>query len=550
MVDFLDAFPMRLGWLVRAGYWLELRYAPWSYEATYRLWYLLPFVFQPLGAFINLLTRWRVMRWVREAKADVIVSTYPMASLVLGRARQKGRLHAPVATFITDFAVHPLWTHPGVDLHMCVHPQSAEAAAARSGRAASAPGPMVPERFHGHLPDRATARHSLGFDDDERLVLVVAGAWGIGDVTKTYDAILASGRYTPLAVCGNNEQLRRRLQGRDEGHVLGWTDDMPTLMAAADALVQNAGGLTCMEAFAAGLPVVSFEPIAGHGKDNAEQMAEAGVAAYAADSDELFPVLDRATSLAGRAMTANGRAMFVGDPAEEVVSLAAASAPAPVPVPERSRRVPVRRITAGVAALASTYAAFTIGVSTAAAHGIGIAHPPRNNGTVYLAVRFSPDDLNNATLPDALKRANATAIVPGRLAETQPDGLRRLQAAGVHMANGGWGHRDRVHWGRARSDLMRAPRAIHAATGERPREFVPQRRIDGFDLASARLVHERVIVPSVVLAAGKPVAKLAAGQVVVLDGRGESVADLLHSLDSVEQTLTASGLTAAPLSQI
>ena len=244
--------------------------------------------------------------------------------------------------------------------------------------------------------------------------------------------------------------------------------------------------------------------------------------------------------------------MFAGDPATEVVSLAAAAAPAPVPIPvrERSLRVPVRRITAGVAALASAYAAFTIGVSTAAAHGIGIAHPPRNNGTVYLAVRFSPDDLNNATLPDALKRANATAIVPGRLAETQPDGLRRLQAAGVHMANGGWGHRDRVHWGRARSDLMRAPKAIHAATGERPREFVPQRRIDGFDLASARLVHERVIVPSVVLAAGKPLAKLSAGQVVVLDGRGESVTDLLHSIDDVEQSLAASGLSAAPLSQI
>jgi len=550
MVDFLDAFPMRIGWLVRAGYWLELRYAPWSYEATYRLWYLLPFVFQPLGAFINLLTHRRVMRWVRGAKADVVVSTYPMASLVLGRARQRGRLHAPVATFITDFAVHPLWTHPGVDLHMCVHPQSADAAAARSGRAATAPGPMVPERFHVHLPDRGTARGKLGFDDDERLVLVVAGAWGIGDVTKTYDAILASGRYTPVAVCGNNQQLRRRLQGRSGGHVLGWTDEMPMLMAAADALVQNAGGLTCMEAFAAGLPVVSFEPIAGHGKDNAEQMAEAGVAAYAADSDELFPVLDRATSLAGRAMTANGRAMFAGDPAEEVVSLAAAAAPAPIAIPERSRRLPVRRITAGIAAVASTYAAFTIGVSTAAAHGIGIAHPPRNKGTVFVAVRFSPDDLNSAALADALKRANVTAIVPGRLAEAQPDGLRRLQAAGVHMANGGWGHRDRVHWGRARSDLMRAPKAIHAATGERPREFVPQRRIDGFDLASARLVHERVIVPSVVLAADKPIAKLTAGQVVVLDGRRESVTDLMHSIDDVEQTLAASGLSAAPLSQI
>ena len=323
---------------------------------------------------------------------------------------------------------------------------------------------------------------------------------------------------------------------------------MPTLMAAADALVQNAGGLTCMEAFAAGLPVVSFEPIAGHGKDNAERMAEAGVAAYAATTDELFPALDRATSLAGRAMMAKGRAMFAGEPADQVISLAAASAPQPVA--ERApRRVGLRRVTAGVAAVAATYAAFTAGVSTAAAHGIGIAHP-KKAGSVYLAVRFSPDDLNSGVLADALRRANATAIVPGRLAETQPDALRRLQAAGVPMANGGWGHRDRVHWGRARSDLMRSPKAIHAATGERPREFVPQRRIDGFDLASARLVHERVVMPSVVLTEARPLPKLRAGQVVVLDGRGESVDQLMHNLYNVQQSLGASGLATAPLSQI
>jgi UDP-N-acetylglucosamine:LPS N-acetylglucosamine transferase len=550
MVDFLAAFPLRMGWLVRFGYWLELRYAPWSYEATYRLWYRSHLIFQPLGAFINLLTRHKMLRWVREADADVVVSTYPMASLVLGAARQKGRLRVPVATFITDFAVHPLWTHPGVDLHMCVHPQSAEAAAARSGRAATAPGPMVPERFHADLPDRSTARRSLGLDDRERLVLVVAGAWGIGDVAKTFDTLLDSGRYTPLVVCGNNEPLRKRLAERDGGHVIGWTDEMPTLMAASDAIVQNAGGLTCMEAFAAGLPVVSFEPIAGHGKDNAEQMAEAGVAAYADGEDELFPVLDRATSLAGRAMTAKGRAMFAGDPAGEVLALAAAAAPAAEPVAAGgTRRVPLRRVTAGVAALAVTYAAFTAGVGAAAAHGIGIVHP-RKAGSVYLAVRFSADDLNSTALPNVLRQANATAIVPGRLAESQPEGLRRLHAAGVSMANGGWGHRDRVHWGRARSDLLRAPKAIHAATGDRLREFVPQRRVDGFDLASARLAHERVVIPSVVLAAGKPVAKLRAGQVVVLDGRGESVDDLLHRLHEVQQSLAAAGLSAAPLSQI
>src|SRR5438309_5593744 len=97
---------------------------------------------------------------------------------------------------------------------------------------------------------------------------------------------------------------------------------MPLLMAASDALIQNAGGLTCMEALAAGLPVVRFLTIAGHGRDNAEQMQEAGVAAYATDAEELATVLDRVTSLAGRGMVAAGRAMFAGDAADDVLELA------------------------------------------------------------------------------------------------------------------------------------------------------------------------------------------------------------------------------------
>src|SRR5205814_7781677 len=158
----------------------------------------------------------------------------------------------------------------------------------------------------------------------------------------TFDTILASGRYTPVAVCGNNERLRRTLAARSGGHVIGWTDEMPLLMAAADALVQNAGGLTCMEAFAARLPVVSFEAIAGHGKDNAEHMAEAGVAEYARAEAELLPALGRATSLAGRALTNRARAMFAGDAATDIVALAGAPAPAPASA-AAARRSPVRR---------------------------------------------------------------------------------------------------------------------------------------------------------------------------------------------------------------
>jgi hypothetical protein len=48
----------------------------------------------------------------------------------------------------------------------------------------------------------------------------------------------------------------------------------------------------------------------------------------------------------------------------------------------------------------------------------------------------------------------------------------------------------------------------------------------------------------------RPIPKLHAGQVVVLDGRGETVDELLHNLYDVQQNLAADGLAAAPLSQI
>ena len=102
----------------------------------------------------------------------------------------------------------------------------------------------------------------------------------------------AGGRFTPVVVCGRDERLHaqvRRLAAASPrpSVVLGWTDTMPSLMAACDALVENAGGLTSLEAMRAGLPVISFDPIAGHGRDNTAAMDASGVARLAVDEGSL-----------------------------------------------------------------------------------------------------------------------------------------------------------------------------------------------------------------------------------------------------------------------
>jgi len=122
-------------------------------------------------------------------------------------------------------------------------------------------------------------------------------------------------------LCGGNGELRCRLRDAGFELVLGWRDDMPELMAAAHALVENAAGLTCKEAFAAGLPVISYLPIPGHGRDGARAMARAGLSVHARTAAELLGALD---SLCGDrrrdGRVARASALFASAPAERIIT--------------------------------------------------------------------------------------------------------------------------------------------------------------------------------------------------------------------------------------
>ena len=85
---------------------------------------------------------------------------------------------------------------------------------------------------------------------------------------------------TPVTVCGHNAELRRRIAGAGTGLALGWVDDMPALVRAANVVVQNAGGLTSLEAMSAGVPVLSYRCLPGHGTTNAAALDEAGLASW------------------------------------------------------------------------------------------------------------------------------------------------------------------------------------------------------------------------------------------------------------------------------
>ncbi|CAB4759316.1 unannotated protein [freshwater metagenome] len=325
VVDLFDAAPRLIVWLWRESYRFQLRFAPGVYERAYQLYYRRSRSWEWTLRSLRRITGRSLLRWVDQAKADVVVSTYALGTLILGELRSRGELEVPLVNFITDFGIHPRTVHPSVDLNLTVHEVAAHDARGYVNAPVIATGPAVSPRVRVELPRRADARAALGLADDDRVVLVVAGSWGVGNhLPETVAALACDPRFVVITMCGRDERLRRKLLAVGHGRVSGWTSDMPRFLAAADVIVENAGGLTSMEACAARVAVVSFRPIPGHGRENARAMVRAGVCAAPATLDELVEVVDELTSDTARRrdQLVAADAMFAREPIDPIVEIA------------------------------------------------------------------------------------------------------------------------------------------------------------------------------------------------------------------------------------
>jgi UDP-N-acetylglucosamine:LPS N-acetylglucosamine transferase len=291
--DFLDQLPGPAGRMMCDSYHNMLLAAPWSYQMLYGALDRS----RGLSLQVTLLSKLSTRRMLDAIGTDarVVVSTYPLASQVLGRLRASGRLRVPVVTYLTDYSVHRLWVAEGVDGHTAVHDVAAAQARELGAAQVVTVDPAVDPRFFPSTEaSRARARAKFGLPAEGSLALLVGGSWGIGEFGETVRDITATGMARCVVVCGQNDDLRKRLLEQGVEHVYGWVDDMPGLMHACDVLVQNAGGMTVYEARACRLPVVTYRTLPGHGETNAQSLDEAGTAPWVRDAADLRVTLEKA----------------------------------------------------------------------------------------------------------------------------------------------------------------------------------------------------------------------------------------------------------------
>ena len=236
-------------------------------------------------------SRNKFIRHLKQFKPDVVVCTHflPLETLGLLKNRKPKRSsdnwkQPLVVSVVTDFEAHALWMDDCVDLY-CVATEGTKARLVARG---AAPENVIPTGIPIAAKfllktDPKVVRKQYGLRDDQPVLLVLGGGFGMGPVADILNELdKVPGQFQTIVVAGRNEKLRRELaiaNRKHPTHVLGFASNMHELMAVSDLIITKPGGLTSSEALAMGKPLFILNPIPGQEAANSDFLLEQGAAA-------------------------------------------------------------------------------------------------------------------------------------------------------------------------------------------------------------------------------------------------------------------------------
>jgi processive 1,2-diacylglycerol beta-glucosyltransferase len=224
----------------------------------------------------------KVFEAIKRTNPDAIVAV-EVAACEMGAIAKRERLTAArLVSVITDHEAEPIWVKREVDAY-AVADQTVREQLIVWGV------PQTKIEVTGIAVDAsfATASFMTSPTSDNHakpLVLLMGGGMGPTRMDRVAEMLCKSG--VPMrivAVTGHDRRVQERLNKlRAEAPVslgvLGWADDVATLMQTAALLVTKPGGVTISEAAQCGLPAVLFDALPGPEQRNAARLASGGAA--------------------------------------------------------------------------------------------------------------------------------------------------------------------------------------------------------------------------------------------------------------------------------
>ena len=248
----------------------------------------------------------KLLKLLREKNPDLIISTHPFGSQMCSYLKRKNKIHAKIATIMTDFAPHDQWLVGSdfTDYFFVAHKKMKDYLISKNidERKIFDTGIPISNRFLVDY-DRNSILKELEFDNSKKTILFFGGGeFGLGKTrtVEIFECFVKLFKNTQIiAISGKNEKMKNAFEKiveennrTDSIKVFEYTKQVPEFMSISDLVVTKPGGLTTSESLASNLPMVVINPIPGQEEENAEFLEENGIAIWIKKNDDPYKKLE------------------------------------------------------------------------------------------------------------------------------------------------------------------------------------------------------------------------------------------------------------------
>lgn len=247
----------------------------------------------------------KLLKLLREKNPDLIISTHPFGSQMCSYLKRKGKIHAKIATIMTDFAPHDQWLvgKEYTDYFFVAHNKMKDYLKTKniSENKIFATGIPISDRFQEKFDKQEILAHLKLSPNKKTLLFFAGGEFGLGksNTVNIFECLVQNfDNIQIIAIAGKNEKMKnqfdeivRKANKQNLVKVLPFTNMVPELMSISDLVITKPGGLTITECLVSNLPIIVINPIPGQEEENAEFLVKAGVAIWIKKEDNYYQIL-------------------------------------------------------------------------------------------------------------------------------------------------------------------------------------------------------------------------------------------------------------------
>jgi len=244
---------------------------------------------------INALFKKNLREFIISNNFDLVIATHLFPAETLTSIKKKYP-HIHFLAVATDYTCIPFWEETNPD-YFIIPSQDLKDDFIRKGipedKLLPFGIPTLPKFEYKFTKEEA--RKQLSLPLDKKIVLIMTGSMGYGNINNMIDKILNTYNKEVhiVVICGNNKKLKNNLEKRyaKKIDVRGYTNNINVYMDACDVILTKPGGLTSTETAVKNVPTIFTDPIPGCENYNANFFKERNMAFCTNNGDNLLDYL-------------------------------------------------------------------------------------------------------------------------------------------------------------------------------------------------------------------------------------------------------------------